>query len=398
MSKKIKMIRSLSEAVEYFKLMMEAHPERNALDAALAAMAGKRRKYPCFSLGYQIRPDDKTTVRDELALPEVKMPDTPECNLARDVVHLLNHLQMFNPVSPVLGLGKGTGTLVSSFGIPLNSELGNTPSHTLTFNEILASPDPDPATSGLMPEMRNKIEFIKKTLSPGDGFFIGLPDMQGPFNIAHAIAGEEILTGPYVDPEQFHAVMARVTELWIQSLKNLSKWIGPEWLYPVQKQIVRIAECSVNLVSAEFYKEFILPYDLKIFNAFNLPLLIHTCSGPHVFHATLDNLPDMLFTEAGFIKCAVRGWTPVGEALEAIGDRPIVLNIGQEIWNSDDAETVIGSDFDLYEKHPRLLFGYTQMEWKNQDKPKIREIHRKLDGYWAKKYGNVMPDENGTGR
>lgn len=390
MSKKIKTIRSLAEAVEYFKSMMEAHPERNALDATLAAMAGKSRKYPCFYLGYQIRPDDKTTGADELALSEVKMPDTPEGNLAREIVQLLSPLKMLNPIAPVLGLGKGTGTLVPSFGIPLNSELGNTPSHTLTFNEILALPDPDPGTSGLMLEMRAKIEFVKKTLSPGNGLYIGEPDMQGPFNIAHAVAGEEILTGPYLEPEQFHAVMAKVTELWIQSLKNLRKWIGPEWLYPVQKQVVRIAECSVNLVSPEIYKEFILPYDLKIVHAFKQALLIHTCSGPHVFHATLDNLPDILFTEAGFIKNAVRGWTPVAEALEAIGDRPIVLNIGQEIWNSDDVETVLGRDLDLYGQHPRLLFGHTQMEWKAEDKPMIREIHRRLDSRWEEKYGSRM--------
>ena len=211
--------------------------------------------------------------------------------------------------------------------------------------------------------------------------------MQGPFNIAHAVAGEEILTGPYIEPEKFHAVMSKVTELWIQSLKSLRKWIGPEWMSPVQKRVVRIAECSVNLVSPEIYKEFILPYDLKIAHAFNQPLLIHTCSGPHVFHATLDNLPDVLFSEAGLIKNAVRGWTPIDEAIKAIGARPIVLNIGQEIWDSDDLEKVIRRDFDLYEEHPRLLFAYTQMVCKAEDKPVIRKFHRRLDSYWEEKYG-----------
>jgi hypothetical protein len=388
MSKEIKSIRSLSEAEEYFKSMMEAHPERNVLDATLAAMEGKRRKHPCFYLGYQSPPDDRTNGTDELALPTVEMPDTPEGNLACEIIQLLNPLKMLNPVTPCLGLGKGTGTLAASFGIPLDPSVGNSPSHTLTFDEILAMPEPDTDSSGLMPEMRKRIEFIKTTLSHGKGIYIGEPDMQGPFNIAHAVAGEEILTGPYIDPEKFHAVMARVTELWIQSLKSLRKWIGAEWLYPVQQQVVRIAECSVNLVSAEIYREFILPYDLKIAYAFKQPLLIHTCSGSHVFHATLDNLPDILFTEAGLIKNAVRGWTPVDEALETIGNRPIVLNIGQEIWNSDDTETVIGRDLDLYGEHPRLLFGYTQMGCRAENKPMLRDIHRKLDSRWEEKYGN----------
>lgn len=387
MSKEVEKIRSLSEAVEYFRLMMETHPERDALDATLAAMEGRRRKYPCFYLGNQSPPDDNTTGTDELALPAVEMPDTPEGNLAREIVQLLNPLKMLNPVTPCIGLGRGTGTLVASFGIPLDPSVGYTPSSTLTFDEILAMPELDMESSGLMPEMRRRIDFIKENLSPGNGIYIGEPDMQGPFNIAHAVAGEEILTGPYIDPEKFHAVMEKVADLWIKSLKSIRKWIGPEWMYPVQKRIVRIAECSVNLVAPEIYKEFILPYDLKIANAFRLPLLIHTCSGSHVFHATLDNLPNVLFTEAGFIKNAVRGWTPVDEALEAIGDRPIVLNIGQEIWNIEDAEKVLGDDLDLYEKHPRLLFGHTLMLCKAENKAKIREIHRKLDSHWTEKYG-----------
>lgn len=387
MSKKIKTIHSLSEAVEYFKAMMEAHPERNALDATMAAMEGKRRKYPCLYLGFQHLPEDKTSGSDELSLPEVKMPDTPEDNPAHEIISLLNPLKMLNPVTPCLGLGRGTGTLAASFGIPLDPSLGNAPSNTLTFDEIIALPKLDPENSGLLPEMRKRIELIKNTLPPGSGLYISEPDMQGPFNIAHAVAGEEILTGPYIEPEKFHAVMTRVTELWIQSLKSLRKWIGPEWLNPVQQRVIRIAECSVNLVPPEIYMEFILPYDLKIARAFNLPLLIHTCSGSHVFHATLDNLPNVLFTEAGFIKNAVRGWTPVEEALEAIGNRPIVLNIGQEIWNIDDTETVLEKDFDLYGKHPSLLYGYTLMECKAKDKPMIRDIHRKLDSYWEEKYG-----------
>ncbi|MFZ2655565.1 MAG: hypothetical protein WAX69_11605 [Victivallales bacterium] len=387
MSEKIKMIRSLSEAVEYFKSMMDAHPERNALDATLAAMDGRRRKYPCFSLGYQSPPNDMTTGTDDLILPEVEMPDTPEGNLAREIIQLLNPLKMLNPVTACLGLGKGTGTLATMFGIPLDPSVGNSPAHTLTFDEILAMPEPEVETAGLMPEMRRKIEFIKRNLSPGNGLYIGLPDTQGPFNIAHAIAGEEILTGPYIDPEKFHAVMSRVTELWIRSVKTLREWIGPEWLDPVSKRSVHIAECSVNLVSPEIYIEFILPYDLKIAHAFKQRLSIHTCSGPHVFHATLDNLPDILFTEAGFIKNAVRGSTPVDEALEAIGDRQIVLNIGQEIWNIADAERILGNDLDLYEKHPCLRFGHTLMGCRTENKPMIREIHRRLDSRWAEKYG-----------
>ncbi|MEM0201318.1 MAG: hypothetical protein QXD23_02835, partial [Candidatus Micrarchaeaceae archaeon] len=75
-----KYIYSVEEAIEYFKLMIKNNPDRNYLDATLAAMNGKRRKYSVFYLSYQIRPDDKTIGEDVLMLPEVKITDLKEQN------------------------------------------------------------------------------------------------------------------------------------------------------------------------------------------------------------------------------------------------------------------------------------------------------------------------------
>ncbi|MCL5408470.1 MAG: hypothetical protein M1135_00365 [Candidatus Omnitrophica bacterium] len=385
-----KYIQSLEETAEYFKFMIKSNPHRNSLEATLSAMNGKSRKNPVFYLGYINNPDDKTTGEDALILQKIKIKNPKEQDLANEIIQLLAPLKMLNPITPALDLGRGTGTLIPSFGIPLNPRLNDAPSYTLTLDQILSLPEPDPAISGLMSEIHEKIDFIKSKISIKDGIYIHLPDMQGPFNIAHMIGGEDVLSGPYIDPEKFHRVMDKITNFWISAEKMLRQWIGSEWLYPVEKQTVRIAECSTNLVSRNIYEKFILPYDLKIANyaeQMNLPLNIHTCSGPHVFHETMDNIPNILFTEAGFIKNAVAGWTPIDEALKTINDRPIVLNIGQEIYNTENPETIIKKDFDLYEKNHHLLFGYTLMEWKTKDKSKICNLHRKMDEYWLEKGG-----------
>jgi hypothetical protein len=48
----------------------------------------------------------------------------------------------------------------------------------------------------------------------------------------------------------------------------------------------------------------------------------------------------MRYTEAGFIKDAFAGSISVDEALKAIGDRQIVLQIGQELPEGEEFEFI----------------------------------------------------------
>jgi uroporphyrinogen-III decarboxylase len=289
---------------------------------------------------------------------------------------MLAPLDMLNPVAPVFSLGCGTGTLVPSFGVPLDPAAGYAPVRTIPIAELLAQPAPDPLSSGLMPAIAEDIELIRASVP--DRFKIGLPDMQGPFNLLHAMAGEDALVAPYVDPERFHAMMSRITTAWVAMRRRLVEKIGPAYRHPGDR-LARIAECSCNLVSPEFYREYVLPYDRRIAQAFG-PLHIHPCSGPHVFLETLEHLP-VAATEAGFVDGATRGSISVEDALLAIGTRPILLHIGQELPEGGE-EAFILRDFDRYEDHPWMLFAYTGMHWSRKDRPLIRSMHRRLDDQW----------------
>jgi hypothetical protein len=179
--------------------------------------------------------------------------------------------------------------------------------------------------------------------------------------------------------------MERIATFWIGVRRTLLRWIGEDRL-PTVAYTARpvLTECSVNLVSADFYRQYVLPHDRRIVEAFG-PVHVHPCSGPHVFHVTLDNLPTIA-TEAGYIAQTAAGAISVDEALAAIGNRPIALMIGQELPEGKEYE-FIRRDFDRYADNPRLTFGYTGMHWRRKDRRHMRDIHRRLDAYWASKYG-----------
>ena len=251
----------------------------------------------------------------------------------------------------------------------------------ISIDDVMSQALPDPKSSGLMPAMLEKINTIK-ALTP-DSFKIALPDTQGPFNIAHALVGEEALIEAYLDPDRFHQLMAKITDFWIQAVMVLKDAIGKEREAVLARAAVHIAECSVNLVSPEMYKEFLLPCDLKIAEVFGAPG-IHTCSGPHVFYATLENIPGMVYTEAGYIASTAAGYTKVDDAMAALRGKQIMLNIGQELPEGRELETVL-TDLERYSETKRLLFSYTGMHWRKKDRPLIRDIHCAADEFWQEK-------------
>jgi len=376
-------ITSLSEALSYAMEIRRNYPNRDALAARQAAINGKCRQYPVISITHQNRTDDDFIPEGEFELPEVIMPDTQEGKLSQRLSNLFTPLQLLNPFHLQFSTCKGPGTYTTMFGIPLNPEAANSPAYTKTIDQVLSEPWPELGKTGLMPEIAADIKLIKDNLPPE--IKIAMPDTQGPYNVLHSLVGEEAMLAPYMEPNKYHELMNRLTDLWIASTQLCMDLIGPEYLDQFEKD-VRLAECSANLVSPEFYEEFILPYDLRVANHFGNRVRLHPCSGPHVFHGTLKHLP-LVWTEAGYIERTAAGAIAVTEALKAIGDRPVTLGIGQELPKGQEFE-FIKNDLDFYEKNPRLLFSYTGMDWHKEDREMIRDLHCRLDNYWEEKFFN----------
>ncbi len=363
----------IREAVDRAAEAFARHPERRRDMAEQAAMRNEPRPYPVFFMGRG--PDIEGGKGPELIAPPRR---TPEERLLAAVNGMTGGLRMHNPIRPTLGLGKGPGTLAASFGIEVVPELGYMPKGYRTLDALLAEGMPDPAASGMLPEMHDDIA-ATRAYTP-DWIGLARPDMQGPFNIAHMLLGNEAFTAPYDEPEKFHALMTIITDFCMAVDANLRAWIGPDRfpVFPSARAV--ICECSVNLISAELYREHVRGHDLRLVDYYG-EAAIHPCSGPHVFYATLRELPRVTYHEAGYIAKTAAGSISVDDAQAELGERPIVLSIGQELPAGEE-EAFIRRDFDRAKTNSRLLFGYVGMHWKRVDEPAMREMHLRLDDYW----------------
>jgi len=377
-------ITSIESAAALVRETLAAHPERDAELVRRAALQGRARVHSGLFLGLHTRPDDVAVVPLLFAVPQVDMPSGSEADIARELVGKLAPLDMLNPVRTDFGSGSGTGTLVTLFGVPLDPALQNGPAYTVSIDDVLSMGMPDVPNSGLMPEIHDRVNRLKDLVP--DDFRISGPDMQGPFNIAHQLVGDEALLAPILGPGKFRRFMDLVTDVWLEAYHVIADWIGPG---RASAEPPRICECSVNLVSRQLYDEFILPCDLRVRETLG-PLGIHTCSGPHVFHATLEGIPDVLYTEAGYVEAAevTAGYTPVEMALETIGNRPVMLNIGEELHDGDFFD-LVRRRLDLYADNKRLLFAFTVMNGRKQDVPMVRDLHQRLDEYWDNTFGRA---------
>lgn len=366
----------VKEAADCFKAELDAHPECRADLRAEAAFRGRPYRHAVFNLG---RFPDIARGEGKPAPPPP--PQSPEQRLLEYLQGAAAPAKMLNPITPVRSVGRGTGTLPASFGIRLNPELGFTPEGNRPLADVLRDGLPNPETSGIFPEMREDIEATKALAPPW--LKLALPDMQGPFNIAHMILGDDAFVAPITEPEAWKAFMHLVTEFFISAHRTLTRWIGPERLCTLPFHLHRIAECSVNMVSRAFYLEHVLEYDQRIAEYFG-EVAIHPCSGPHVFRATLEHLPNVVYTEAGhMINPMTAGSIKVDDALAAIGSRPIVLCVGEEMPAGGE-EAVMRRWLGVAARNTRVMCGgFCGLGWKQADEPAMRELHRRMNEYYA---------------
>ena len=367
----------LQQAIDELLGTLEKRPDKDERRIWADLQAGRRPSISPISIGRQADPEDASDP------PVDPADDSPEATLARTLLGKLRALEFDNRISPTVGVGIGTSTLATAFGIEVRDDIqGAPPERHIPLCEFDGWSVPDPDMAGCMPDIRDKIAFYRRHLPPE--IKIGYPDMQGPFNIAHIILGSEIFYAFTDDPERLHRLMQLITDFTIRVYDRLKQWIGPDRLVPFMPHTNRIAECSCNTISKDTYREFVRPYDAQL-GAYHGDLAIHPCSGPHVFEVTLDELPNVRYTECGIVDCAFAGSIPIDKAIERIGGRRIILSCGQELEPGHE-EGTIKNHLARLRDLPPMTFGYTGMYWKRKDDPAIIDLHRRLDRYYMETY------------
>ncbi len=212
-----------------------------------------------------------TPNRNKFTTPE--LISSPEIMLKNNLDTVQNHLDIGDDYIPQARIEFGTGQFAHAFGcemyIPENSPVCNK-SHILYELEDIENLELPDINAGWMAKVYEFTKFY--TENKPEIVEMQLPDYQGPFNNAQLLRGTDILFDFYDSPEHVHILLDKMTDYQIQISKYYRELAGMEEGYFADwgmywKGGARICNCSLHLLSTEFYRDFIKQYDEKFLDA-----------------------------------------------------------------------------------------------------------------------------------
>lgn len=375
------MTAEIDAALERIFQVMEERPEKNMVNLLTDLTEGRRPRGCPVSLG-------RARHWSEVSSPGTEPPAeqmSPEQKLLGALRGIPTPLEQNNNFLPALSTGIGVPSVASAFGVVPDPSPHNPGGvvENLPLEYFDDFEPPDVNTAGCWPEVRETIEFYQANTPPE--IKICYPDMQGPLNIAHTILGTPVFLAMRLEPERLHRLLQMITDFYLQAHQALAQWIEPERQMPYVGYTNRICECSVDLISRSAYHEFCLPCDRQIAAALGT-IAIHMDGGRHVFEETLWNLPQIRHTEWCETRAGFAPQISQDEALAEIGDRPVALSGGVELWEGD-FEGRIRNHLARLQDHPLQQFGFTAMLARREDEPALTALRGRLDEWYAQRFG-----------
>jgi len=115
---------------------------------------------------------------------------------------------------------------------------------------------PDLASSPVYADLMRQMDIIEREWGLVDGEL----NYQGVLNTAFRLRGEEIFMDMLAAPERAHHVLGVVCET---TMRFVDAVYARQARSGVHKDYFVTANCVVNMVSADHYREFVMPYDRK---------------------------------------------------------------------------------------------------------------------------------------
>jgi len=179
---------------------------------------------------------------------------------------------------PLLFPWYGTGVVPSALGCNILFQPGLDP---VVEGPVLKVPSdihklvmPDPYRDGLMPRVLKTIDFMKAN----SDLPVSFTDPQGPLNIALCLCGvENLMIWMYDEPEAVHEIMEFCTRVFIEWIKVQKKHTGhglhegafPHGIMlPSEVGGVWLCDDDCTIISPDLYREFVVPYNGRIFETF----------------------------------------------------------------------------------------------------------------------------------
>ena len=209
---------------------------------------------------------------DNLPVWEERLAD-PEVMLRAELDSLRPHLELGDDRVPTVRVQFGTAQIAAAFGCEMYFPPNNLPAaknHVLTHAEDvyqLALPELDAGWYGKL------FEWTKMWLEVlPNGVHIQHPDIQSTFNSAHLIRGNDIFTDFFENPNELKILLDRVTDFMINITLYTKGMISSdsEWFFDwgaLWKGAARISNCSMHMISPQFYRDFVFQRDIRFFEA-----------------------------------------------------------------------------------------------------------------------------------
>ena len=210
---------------------------------------------------------------------------------------IVAHLERYDDdYVPFLFPWYGTGVVPSALGCSIIFPPKEEPA---VEGPILAAPadvarlaPPDPYRDGLMPRVLRCIDYMHAN----SDLPVSFTDCQGPFNIALNLVGvETICLWMYDCPTVVHELMDFCTTVLIDWVKIQKEHAGQELdsgafphftILPKGHGGVWISDDDSTILSPDLYREFVVPYNSRVFQAFGGGTLHYCGNGAH----QLENL------------------------------------------------------------------------------------------------------------
>jgi len=190
-----------------------------------------------------------------------------------------DHLEKFEDYFvPFLFPWYGTGVVPSALGCDVIFHKNQDPATGKPIihevNKIASLKKPDYCKDGLMPKVLKTIDFMRENTN----LPVSITDPQGPLNIALSICGvENLFIWMCTNPDEVHQLMSFCAEVLIEWITIQKEHAGQDmdsgaWphgiILPKGFGGVWIADDDCTQISSEMYKEFVVPYNSKVLNAF----------------------------------------------------------------------------------------------------------------------------------
>ena len=196
---------------------------------------------------------------------------------------------------------------------------------------------PEPLSSGIMARAMEHYAYFEEKRKHTD--FEGIPvgkssifgaGTDGPLTVACNLRGaSEVAHDFYEDPQYVHDLLSFITDACIARMKKVMDFLGSA--HPVQQW--GFADDSIELISVEMYKEFVLPYHRRLLAAFSQggPNSIHLCGRVQRHLKFLKDELNIKTFDLGFPTDMSKARQELGEDVTLIGNiAPHLLKHGPE--------------------------------------------------------------------